>query len=109
MNSPAVSHTAALTPDQQATLDALGAALAGARASGDCRALLAAITRARTLLPRLPAPFEPVLAGIEQRIESSALFAEESCSFSLGDLFDSLDTWAARARVRLLESASKAG
>jgi hypothetical protein len=32
------------------------------------------------------------------------MFGEESCSFSLHDLYDSLDTWIERAGMRLREA-----
>jgi len=35
------------------------------------------------------------------RLESSALFSEESCSFSQRDLIDSLQMWADKAALRL--------
>ena len=65
-------NAAHLSADQERLLTALAAALAGARADGDCRGLIAEIARAQVLLPALPAAFEPVLQGISQRLESSA-------------------------------------
>lgn len=99
---------ATLSADQERLLTALASALAGARADGDCRRLIAEMARTQALLPALPAAFEPVLQGISQRLESSAAFGEESCSFSLTDLYNSLDTWIARARLRLTEAARAA-
>lgn len=49
------------------------------------------------LLPGLPDIFGVVLLGLLDRLESSASFAEESCSFSQHDLFDSLQLWLDKA------------
>ena len=87
--------------DALAVLETLSAALTVARTQGDPRDLIAALPRARGLLGSLPPAFGPVLDGIEQRLQSAALFGEESCSFSLGDLHDAMATWIDRARVRL--------
>jgi hypothetical protein len=35
------------------------------------------------------------------RLESSALFSEESCSFSQSSLLDQLDAWLAKAAEKL--------
>jgi len=42
-----------------------------------------------------------VLHQLMDRLESSALFSEESCSFSQRDLIDSLQMWADKAALRL--------
>jgi hypothetical protein len=42
-----------------------------------------------------------VLQPLLDRIEASALFSEESCSFSQKDLLASLQMWADKARLRL--------
>ncbi len=49
----------------------------------------------------LPNPFGEVLGKLLDRIEASALFSEESCSFSQKDLMASLQLWADKARARL--------
>jgi hypothetical protein len=49
----------------------------------------------------LPEKFGIVLGNLLDRIESSALFSGESCSFSQKDLFDNLQLWADKARARL--------
>jgi hypothetical protein len=102
-----VNPPAGLEPAHEAALGAVALALAQARSSGGCTPLIAALAGLHALLPGLPAAFGPVLEGIEQRLQSSAMFGEESCSFSLHDLFDSLDTWLERARMRLLETAAR--
>jgi hypothetical protein len=89
---------------QDAVLASLAQALEVARVQGDPRPLIAALPRARELLPALPPAFGPVLDGIEQRLQSAALFGEESCSFSLGDLHDAMATWIDRARLRLAQA-----
>jgi len=104
MNTP----TPAAHAERLAILSALGEALDIARSHADPRALIDALPRARTLLPALPPAFGPVLDGIEQRLQSAALFGEESCSFSLTDLHDAMATWIDRARLRL-EQALAAG
>jgi hypothetical protein len=49
----------------------------------------------------LPDKFGMVLNDLLDRIEASALFSEESCSFSQKDLLDSLQLWADKARAKL--------
>ena len=56
---------------------------------------------ARQLQAALPPRFTEVLLNLLDRLESSALFSEESCSFSQKDLLDSLQLWAEKARDRL--------
>jgi len=43
-----------------------------------------------------------VLLGLLDRLESSALFSEESCSFSQKDLLDNLQVWVDKARGQLV-------
>ncbi|CAM3518262.1 hypothetical protein [Paracidovorax anthurii] len=52
-------------------------------------------------LPALPPRYAQVLSDLLDRLESSALFSEESCSFSQRGLIEGLETWAARAREQL--------
>jgi hypothetical protein len=49
----------------------------------------------------LPEKFGTVLGNLLDRIEASALFSEESCSFSQKDLLDSLQLWADKAKAQL--------
>ena len=56
------------------------------------------------LLAALPPRYTTVLHDLLDRLESSALFSEESCSFSQKDLIASLQMWVDKARV-LLEQA----
>ncbi len=55
--------------------------------------------------PHLPLPekYGEVLGLLLDRIESSALFSEESCSFSQQDLLDSLQLWADKAHAQLVQ------
>jgi hypothetical protein len=53
------------------------------------------------LFQALPPVFGEVWHNLLDRLESSALFAEESCSFSQTDLHDSLQLWLDKARARL--------
>ncbi|MDB5965186.1 MAG: hypothetical protein JWQ72_1686 [Polaromonas sp.] len=53
------------------------------------------------LVAALPARFNEVLLTVLDRLESSALFSDESCSFSQRDLLDSLQTWADKAALQL--------
>ena len=53
------------------------------------------------LLQALPARYSEVWLGLLDRLESSALFSEVSCSFSQTDLFDSLGLWLDKAEQQL--------
>ena len=53
------------------------------------------------LLAALPPRYGEVLLNLLDRLESSALFSEESCSFSQKDLLDNLQAWADKARAQL--------
>ncbi len=55
----------------------------------------------QALLDALPPRYAEVLHGLLDRLESSALFAEESCSFSQIDLLDSLQLWLDKAAAQL--------
>ena len=52
-------------------------------------------------LDTLPARYGEVLLNLLDRLESSALFTEESCSFSQKDLVDNLKLWADKAQAQL--------
>jgi hypothetical protein len=60
------------------------------------------------LLSTLPEKFSLVYHDLLDRLESGALFSEESCSFSQRDLLDSLQTWMDKAAARLTVSAHNA-
>jgi hypothetical protein len=58
------------------------------------------------LLAALPSRFFDVLMQLLSRLESSALFTEESCSFSRNDLLDSLQLWLDKAGQALQARAT---
>lgn len=49
--------------------------------------------------PALPQRYQDVLERVLNQLESAALFTEESCSFSQGDMVDALGDWLERARA----------
>ena len=51
-----------------------------------------------TLLADLPPRYGEVLLNLLDRLESGALFSEESCSFSQKDLVANLQMWLHKAR-----------
>ena len=55
----------------------------------------------------LPPRYAEVLQQLLDRLESSALFTEESCSFSQKELLDSLQQWMDQAQ-RQLDKANPA-
>jgi hypothetical protein len=81
-------------------LDEMEAALAALRRAEMHAGAFAG--RARALGERmtgLPPRYGEVLASLLDRLEASALFTEESCSFSQADLLDNLQQWIAKARA----------
>ena len=54
-----------------------------------------------TLLTALPPRYSEVLLNLLDRLESSALFSEESCSFSQKDLVGNLAMWVEKAQATL--------
>jgi hypothetical protein len=72
------------------------------RSDATTPAAFSAMARAQSaLLAALPSRYGEVLLGLLDRLESSALFSEESCSFSQRDLLDSLQLWIDKARAQL--------
>lgn len=53
------------------------------------------------LLARLPPRYGQVLQDLLDRLEASALFTEESCSFSQSELLTHLQGWADKAQEML--------
>lgn len=53
------------------------------------------------LLQALPERYREVLLQLLDRLESSALFSEESCSFSQSGLLDNLQLWIEKARAQI--------
>ncbi|MGJ7530822.1 hypothetical protein [Variovorax sp. GB1P17] len=85
-------------------LDAIAAGLGALRnGGGGSVSTLSNDARASTeLLATLPPRYGEVLLNLLDRLESSALFSEESCSFSQKDLLDNLQVWADKARGQLV-------
>lgn len=53
------------------------------------------------LTSSLPPQFGEVLNNILDRLESSALFTEESCSFSQTGLLENLEVWIEKVQLRI--------
>jgi len=49
----------------------------------------------------LPPKYGEVLTDLTDRIESSALFSGESCSFSESDLIEAVQAWLDKAQAKL--------
>lgn len=93
-----------LAPPHDPFLNALREATAARKAGTLGTAAFCARVRALSLPAALPPAFGQVLADLLDRMESSALFSGESCSFSETDLDAALQTWIERAQARLLKS-----
>jgi hypothetical protein len=78
--------------------------LQAARAGELDMGTLARRLRGLILPAALPPKYGEVLAEITDRIESSALFDEESCSYSQSDLLEALEVWARKAKEKLASS-----
>ncbi|MDP3700075.1 MAG: hypothetical protein Q8R72_04140 [Hylemonella sp.] len=88
-----MSHT--LLAPLQTGLDAL-------RCGKSTPAAFSQMARAQgELLAALPPRYGEVLLGLLDRLESSALFAEESCSFSQQALLDNLQLWLDKTAQQL--------
>lgn len=86
-------------PASAPALSDLGSLLADARAGRTDIATLASRLRGAARASALPPRYGEVLERILTQLESSALFSEESCSFSQADLFDALGDWLTRAQA----------
>ena len=85
-------------------LNALSQSLAQLRADALTVAAFSAQARAQdALLAALPPRYGEVWLGLLDRLESSALFSEESCSFSQSALLDNLEAWLQKAGEKLNE------
>ncbi len=91
-------------PTTPSSLDALRLALSARRAGTLGSADFCAQARALTWPASLPPVYGEALADLLDRLESSALFAGESCSFSDTDLLQAMQAWLDRAEARLLKS-----
>jgi hypothetical protein len=89
-------------PSHASKLSALGHSLAQLRADALGVSAFCAQARAQEpLLTALPARYGEVWLGLLDRLESSASFSEESCSFSQSALLDNLDMWLQKAKEKL--------
>ena len=75
-----------------------------AQSQGNASSLGQQARSANALLQTLPPRYGEVLLNLLDRLESSALFTEESCSFSQKDLLDNLQAWADKAQAQLDKS-----
>ncbi len=83
------------------TLDRMNTALALSQNGQLPQSEMIRLWRSESASLALPARFDEVLHPLLDRIEASALFSEESCSFSQKDLLASLQMWADKASLRL--------
>ncbi|APW42112.1 hypothetical protein [Rhodoferax saidenbachensis] len=90
----------------QTQLDAVQTALEQLRSGALTPHALSDLARSQNVLLDALAPrYAEVLLGLLDRLESSALFSEESCSFSQQGLLDNLQVWVDKARGQLVASA----
>jgi hypothetical protein len=94
-----VVHDATIDARQQ--WSALSQALVALRSGGAVASFAALARDSQALRRALPARYDEVLQGLVDRLESAALFTEESCSFSQKDLIDSLQLWLNKADGQL--------
>ena len=91
-----------MTTSTNHDLSALRQALDALRAQSLSAHAFSALAREQTaLLAALPPAYATVWHGLLDRLESGALFSEESCSFSQTDLIDSLALWLDKAQAQL--------
>lgn len=67
-------------------------------------AFSALVQNQQQLRDALPPRFDEVLMQLLNGLESSALFSEESCSFSQQDLLASLSSWLDKAGLNLAKA-----
>ena len=79
-------------------LQTLQAALLRLRAGETSASAFSDIAGQQTLLlAALPTQYGQVLDQLRNRLEASALFSEESCSFSQAGLWDAMQQWLDKA------------
>ena len=89
-----------MTPQHQ--LDAINTALQQLRdGTLGAAAFSQLAAQQQNLATALPGRFNDVLSQLLNGLESSALFTEESCSFSQKELLDSLQLWIDKAQLQL--------
>ena len=92
-----------MTPQDQLT--ALTAALMQLRGDTiNTRAFSDLAQQQSALTAALPLRYAEVLSQLLTRLESSALFTDESCSFSRNDLIDGFQAWIEKAAQQLEKS-----
>jgi hypothetical protein len=102
MTEPALAADRTAARQQLQTLQTALDQLRGPQSSGMTAQAFSQLARAQTALLRaLPPRFDEVLDDLLNRLESSALFTEESCSFSASGLMDSLQLWLDKAQQKL--------
>ena len=91
-----------MTDTASAQLTTLARALQAFERGAHTAAALSTLARQQTtLLATLPPRYSEVLLNLLDRLESSALFSEESCSFSQKDLVANLTMWVEKAQGTL--------
>eukprot|EP01034_Spumella_vulgaris_P031073 gene31073-38402_t len=91
-----------MTDTASAQLTTLAQALQAFTRGDHTAAALSTLARQQTtLLTALPPRYSEVLLNLLDRLESSALFSEESCSFSQKDLVANLTMWVEKAQGTL--------
>lgn len=91
-----------MTDTASAQLTTLARALQAFERGDHTAAALSTLARQQTtLLAALPPRYSEVLLNLLDRLESSALFSEESCSFSQKDLVGNLTMWVEKAQGTL--------
>ena len=91
-----------MTATASAQLTTLAQALQAFERGDHTAATLSTLARQQaTLLTALPPRYSEVLLNLLDRLESSALFSEESCSFSQKDLVATLTMWVEKAQGTL--------
>ena len=91
-----------MTDTASAQLTTLAQALQAFERGDHTAATLSTLARQQaTLLTALPPRYSEVLLNLLDRLESSALFSEESCSFSQKDLVANLTMWVEKAQATL--------
>ena len=94
-----------MTDTASAQLTTLAQALQAFERGDHTAATLSTLARQQTtLLATLPPRYGEVLLNLLDRLESSALFSEESCSFSQKDLVANLTMWVEKAQATLSAS-----
>lgn len=86
----------------QAALHQMAEALARLQQGRSTIAELSQVWRTQAeLLSNLPPQYGSVMHNVLDRLESSALFTEESCSFSQKELLDNLQVWIDKASLKV--------